>query len=295
MDANISRAIPRDISAPELKNDKKPKVDVGWQARDERTGKMSAAYRHDEAQTNRTTWKRPDRALDFRVTCVRTSPLFRGLLPADCSEIARAAREQRFARQQSIFQEDEPVRFVYLLASGSAKVTQLSQGGKEVILRLDRVGNLIDGLGDASSRVHTSTAHTMNACRVLAWEVAAFDTFVQRFPIIQRNATTIMAARLKTLEERFCDVTTKRVPQRLARVLLQLAEPNELCELEAVGLSREELAQMTGTTLFTVSRLLCEWAEQGIVQVDRKAVVVEQLPRLIQLAGDGAEPEPVRA
>jgi CRP-like cAMP-binding protein len=294
VDKKCFGVIPREISVPELKNDKKLKVDVGWQARDERTGKMGAAHCHDEARTYCTTWERPDRVLDFRVTWVRTSPLFCGLSPAECSAITRAAREQRFARQQSIFQEDEPVRFVYLLASGSVKVTQLSQCGKEVILRLDRVGNLIGGLGDASSRVHTSTAHTMIACRVLAWEVAAFDTFVQRFPIIQRNATSIMTGRLKTLEERFCDVTTKRVPQRLARILLQLAGPNQACELESIGLSREELAQMTGTSLFTVSRLLSDWAERGIVQVNRKAVVVEQLPRLMQLAEDPAGPEPVR-
>ena len=51
-----------------------------------------------------------------------------------------------------------------------------------------------------------------------------------------------------------------------------------------IGISREELAQMTGTTLFTVSRLLCQWEEKGIVSARREAVLVRNLPALIELS-----------
>jgi len=101
-----------------------------------------------------------------------------------------------------------------------------------------------------------------------------------------------MATRLKKLAESFCDLSTARAPQRLARVLLRLA--GEGCQQqEPLGLSREELAQMIGTSLFTTSRLLREWAELGIVYVNRTGVAIENLNALIQLSLDriGGEPD----
>jgi len=163
------------------------------------------------------------------------------------------------------------------------KVTQLSEGGKEVILRVDRRGSLIDDLTDPS-QVHAFSAQTIHSCGVLAWDASAFEDFAKRVPVIHRNATSIMLGRLRILEERFCDVTTQRVPQRLARLLIHLAGQTATDALDPIRLSREELSQMTGTSLFTVSRLLSSWVERDILTVDRKAVVIENLPRLLRIA-----------
>jgi CRP-like cAMP-binding protein len=291
VDKNILGVFPRAlISARESDSKKKTGNEPRWKARDLRSVGTGAAHSDDHTEAGRTAGKGPERVLDFRIACVRTARLFHGLSLQERFEIADAAQEQRFSDQQIIFGEDDPVRYVFVMANGWVKVTQLSEAGKEVILRVDGPGALIDGLGTLIP-VNTSTARAIGACRVLAWGVGVFDVFTRRFPAIARNAIGIMAGRLKMLEERFCDVTTKRVSQRLARVLIRLAEQSPAREPEPIGLSREELAQMTGTTLFTVSRVLRDWAEQDIVQVDRKAIVVEQLPRLIQLADD-AFPSP---
>jgi CRP-like cAMP-binding protein len=133
-------------------------------------------------------------------------------------------------------------------------------------------------------QVHASSAHAIHSCVALAWGVPAFEKFSERFPVIHRNAASIVLGRLRTLEERFCDVTTQRVPQRLARLLIHLAGQSTEGALDPISLSREELSQMTGTTLFTVSRLLSLWAESDILTVDRKAVVIEDLAHLLRIA-----------
>jgi CRP-like cAMP-binding protein len=290
VDKNILGVFPRAlISVPKPVLEKKTGNEPRWKTRDLHIVGTNAAHSGDHTEAGRTAGKGLDSVLDFRVACVRTAPLFHGLSLQECSEIANAAQEQRFSDQQIIFGEDDPVRHVFVIANGWVKITQLSEVGKEVILRVDGPGALIDGLGTLIP-IYTSTARAIAACRVLAWGVGVFDVFARRFPGIPRNAVGIMSGRLKMLEERFCDVTTKRVSQRLARVLIRLAEQSPLRKPEPIGLSREELAQMTGTTLFTVSRVLRDWAEQDIVQVDRKAIVVEQLPRLIQLADDACPP-----
>jgi CRP-like cAMP-binding protein len=117
---------------------------------------------------------------------------------------------------------------------------------------------------------------------LVVWDAAAFEALTRRIGTIHRNAIAIMRSRLKMLQERFCDVATRPVPQRLARLVLHLAEkaPGSFGPVE---LSREELAQMAGTSLFTVSRLLSAWADEDIVTVERKTVVIEDLPRLLEL------------
>jgi CRP-like cAMP-binding protein len=250
------------------------------QVRRSQNGKMNAAERHDRAEGSPVP---ENSVLQSHLACLRVSPLFRGLSQAECREVANAAVELQFSHRETIFRQDDPIQSVYVLLSGMVKVTQLSDCGKETILRVDRRGSLIDDLTDPSE-VHASSAHAINSCAVLAWDAAAFEHFTRRFPAIHRNATRIMLERLRALEQRFCDVTNKRVPQRLARLLVSLAGDTVRGELSPIGLSREELSQMAGTSLFTVSRLLQSWRDLDILTVDRKTVVVEDLPRLLRIA-----------
>lgn len=247
-----------------------------------RTGRMEVVERHNESAAG-TVRKREDSALAVRIASLRTVPLFRGLSQSELCEIAKAAQDVQFSRRETIFRQDDPVRFVYVIAKGTVKVTQLSEGGKEVILRVDRRGSLIDDLTDVSL-VHLSSAQAIHACDILAWDAFTFDDLARRFPVIHRNATSIMLGRLRMIEQRFCDVATQRVPQRLARLLIQLAGQTTAGVHDPITLSREELSQMTGTSLFTVSRLLSLWAELDILTVDRKTVVIENRPQLSRIA-----------
>lgn len=223
-----------------------------------------------------------------------TSPLFMGLSPSAGLELCDSAIERSFSNRKVIFHEDDPVQFVDVVVRGSVKITKLSPEGDEVILRIERAGSPIDGMGEISEKAHLTTAWAVRECTLLSWDAAVFANFAQKFPAIHRNATAIMAKRLKALSESFCDLSTARVPQRLARVLLRLAGEDSGLH-EPLGLSREELAQMTGTSLFTTSRLLREWADSDIVYVSRSGVVIEDLRALTSLSqeqGGGERQDP---
>lgn len=221
----------------------------------------------------------PEAGIQF----LRVSPVFAGLSKLECCEIESHAEELSYSQGQTIFLQGDPVHHVYVVASGMVKVTQVSEEGKETLLRLESCGNLVDDV-IGTSQFHSLTARAMDSCCLLAWETSVFESFSHRHNAIHRNTAAIMRARLRILEDRFCDVATRRVPQRLARLVLQLAGEKTQGSLNPIALSREELAQMAGTSLFTVSRLLSSWAESSILTVDRKEVVIEDLPRLLQLA-----------
>lgn len=220
-----------------------------------------------------------------RMECLAVAPLFLGLSPADRSEMASAARERRLGAKSTLFREGEDVKFVFLIASGWVKTTQLSRSGKEVILRVDSRGDVIDGIGSGHLEVHTFTAETMGDCCVLTWDAKTYLSFVNRFPGLQINASRVLAERLHKLEARFRDLAIEPVTQRLARLLLNLYGQSLGATQDLhIALSCEELAKMTGTTLFTVSRLLSDWQEQEIICRERKTVVVENPAMLIAIA-----------
>ncbi len=219
-----------------------------------------------------------------REALVRLSPLFSDIPASECREIASAAHEKPFARRQSIFLEGDPVRRVVLLTSGSAKIVQLGQSGAEVILGVRGPGEVVGTVGLRPQDRHCSTAQALVSATALVWDAAVFETLSQRSVQLRRNITNILCQQLHELEERYREISTEKVSVRLSHQLIRLQ--NQLGRVNGgleIRLSREELAQLTGTTLFTVSRLLSAWNQRGIVSTRREAVSVNNFQALAAL------------
>ena len=220
-----------------------------------------------------------------RTALVQHFPLFAGVSATERREIASAAHEKHFGRRHTLFLEGDPVREVILLTSGSAKIVQVGRGGTEVILVLKGPGEVVGTLGLRPQDRHGSMAQTLVASTALVWDAAVFETLTQRLAQLRRNITHLLCRQLHELEERYREVSTERVSVRLSHQLVRLL--NQLGRrvngrLE-IRLSREELAQLTGTTLFTVSRLLSDWNQRGIVSTRREAVAVHNFQALAEL------------
>jgi CRP-like cAMP-binding protein len=216
---------------------------------------------------------------------VRDSPLFADISPAECREIVAAAHEKHFARRQTIFLEGDLVRRVVVLTSGSAKIVQLGQSGAEVILGVRGPGEVVGTVGLRPQDRHCSMAQALVSATALVWDAAVFETFAQRTRQLRRNITGILCQQLHELEERYREIATERVSVRLSHQLVRLLNQfgQRVNGRLEIRLSREELAQLTGTTLFTVSRLLSDWNQRGIVSTGREAVSVHNFQALAEL------------
>jgi len=233
----------------------------------------------------------PKTGLDFRRHFVEQVTLFRGL-PADVyAELVGHMRERRVARRQRLFAEGDPAADVLVLCTGRVKLTQLASNGLQVILRLAGPGEVLGGLGAGSGGRHPATAEALEPSHALVWDRRALDGLTERHPVLVRNAFRIVSERMRALEQRHLELATENVPRRLAHALLrlvaQVGRPFEGGAL--VSLSRQELAEMTGTTLFTVSRILGDWELRGLVRPRREGVVVDDTQGLVAVA-EGAEP-----
>jgi CRP-like cAMP-binding protein len=222
------------------------------------------------------------------VVLMCASALFAGLTPKDCHEIASCASVRKFARDEVLFMQGQPVRKVVLIQTGSVKLTQLSPNGNEVILWMNGEGEAVGVHSEAPDCSHTCSARAMEQCRALTWEYSRIQGVLAEHPQIRKNINQILSNNLQELEERFREVATERVAKRLAFTLLRLLKHvgKEGREGVQLSLSREELAQMVGTTLFTISRILSKWGEEGLVVPRREAVLIPNPARLKQLSGE---------
>jgi len=237
-----------------------------------------------------------------RVVMMCASALFSGLSKNECLEIASCARARTFVRDELLFVQGQTARNLVMIQSGSVKLSQLSPNGNEVILRMTGSGDPVGMPADSLSCNHSCSARAMEKCHTLVWEYSRLQGLLTQYPQIERNISQILSNQLTELQERFREVATEKVAQRVALALLRLIKQvgRPAKGGVEVSLSREELAQMTGTTLFTISRLLSKWGEEGFVLPKREAVVVLDPRRLGQVSegddegtSDSVRPSPM--
>jgi CRP/FNR family transcriptional regulator, nitrogen oxide reductase regulator len=218
-------------------------------------------------------------------------PLFNGLDPQALADVHANARMVRAAAGRAFFREGEPARVFYVLRRGRAKFTQISPEGHEVILRIIVPGEPFGGVAAlADNAVYPVTARAVEPAEAYVWDGPKMLGLMRRFPEVAINAARMIADRFHELQRQHRELMTERVERRIARAILRLVQGAGRRVEGGVEidfpLSRQELAQMTGTTLFTVSRTLRAWEQDGMITAGRRRVVVRQPHRLVQIAED---------
>ena len=221
-----------------------------------------------------------------KMAVVERSGLFQGLDSSICTYMASAALFRDYAYQDAIFVAGDQIREVLLLAEGRVKLTFFSERGAEVILRLCVPGEVIYSPALVPEEMYESTAETLQACRILAWDARIFQAAQGRFPALQSNAKHVLEQQLQELERRYCEACTRKVSPRLALALhhlvSQIGHPvNGHVEM---ALTRESLAQLTAMNAATVSRVLSRWEKIGILSLRREGIVVHNVSGLSDLS-----------
>ena len=212
------------------------------------------------------------------------SELFAGLSSSVCTNILSTARPMSFTSRQVIYFAGDQIKQIFLLTDGRVRITQFSERGTEVILRLCIPGEVISELALVPGSRHSTTAQAQD-CDLLAWDSATFEAAMERFPDLRSNVKRILEQRLHELERRFCEVATETVAPRLAHGLARLLDQigRKVNSHVEINVSQEALAQMTSMASFTVCRLLANWENQGVLKLRREMIEIHNVPRLFDL------------
>lgn len=222
------------------------------------------------------------------ISLVRNLPLFRQMDPAALSRLMQRATPQRIAQGDTVFEQGGTATAFYLLLNGRLKVSQVTQDGQQVMVRVVHPGDLF-GFARALARPdYPGTAKAAVESLVISWPMADWDAVVENNPRLAINAMQTIGQRLDEAHTRLREMSTQEVERRVAHAVLRLAD--KAGRIEEGGtridfpITRQDIAEMTGTTLHTVSRLLSGWEQQGLVEGGRQKLTVIDSAGLARIA-----------
>lgn len=216
--------------------------------------------------------------------------LFVGLERPALGAVTAAAERIRKERDGMFFQQGEEALRLYVLRAGQVKLSQVSPEGHQMVVRYAGAGELFGCVPLFGGSEYPATATAVTACEALAWDRPAMDALMQRHPQIALNALVLVGEELEEIRSRYRELATQRVERRIASALLRLLRQAgkriESGVLIEFPLSRQDLAELTGTTLHTTSRILSGWESRGLIESSRQRIVIREPRRLLVIAED---------
>jgi CRP-like cAMP-binding protein len=223
---------------------------------------------------------------------LRASPLFAGLPPRDVDALAAVARQERVRARQTIFVEGDPARWFCLVVSGHVRIFRQSRGGKEVVLELLGPGEPFGGVAVIERRPYPASAQATEASVILKIPQEAIIAVAERHPALIREMALLIGRRLRAAHDSVKSLAADPVEARLAATLLRLAEREGTRSREGVvlpfHLTRQSLADMSGTTVETAIRVVSRWQREGLVRDEGGRLVLADARALRELV-EGAE------
>lgn len=224
-------------------------------------------------------------------TAERSHRLFVGFSPEERERILALGVPRAYRRGEILFREGEPAAALHLAESGRIKLTQLTAGGEEVILRYVAPGEVFAAMALFSGGTYPVTAEATERSRVRTWSGETLAALLQDHPQVEANLLRIVSAHTREVLGRVRELSTETVAQRLARTLLRLGA--QIGHRDEGGIvvdriNQQELAQIAGTTPYTVSRTLGDWQSQGVLETGRRRYRIVDPGRLARIA-EGAE------
>lgn len=219
--------------------------------------------------------------------------LFTALDAEELDEIVCAATGCRYHSGDTVFEQGGQATHFFVLVRGRLRVTQVTSEGQQVVIRMVNPGDLF-GIAKALARLDypgTATA-VMESC-ALCWPMRLWATLLERYPSLAMQAMQTMGSRLLEAQQRVRELSTEEVERRVAHAVLRLANQSGRKERDGVRIdfpiSKQDIAEMTGTTLHTVSRILTAWEGAGLVEGGRQKLLVRDPHGLVMVA-DGLRP-----
>ena len=228
--------------------------------------------------------------MDISPRDLRQVEVFAEATDDDLTMIAQSSFIRSIEEGEFFFFQGDPAEYVYVLTSGQVKLLQSNPSGKQVNIRTIQPWEMFAALGAVRENAsYPASAQAIQDSVALITKSEFLRGMMQTRPYLAVALTRLMTSLIQDIQARYRELATERVEQRIARTLLRLAwQIGQRLErgttIVELSFTRQDLAEMTGTTLFTVSRTLSDWEKSGLIEAGRERIRIKNPHELVKIA-----------
>jgi CRP-like cAMP-binding protein len=224
---------------------------------------------------------------------LKRTPVFASLPSREVQALAAVAREEPYRARDYVFVEGDPALWFCLVKRGHVRIVRHARAGRDVALELLGAGEMFGGVAVIERRPYPASAQATEPSVVVKIPQDAIVALADREPSIIREIALMVGRRLRGAHDAVTSLATDPVEARLAAALLRLADREGRRGAGGIALpfplTRQSLADMTGTTVETTIRIVSRWLKDRVLEEENGRLVLRDIDTLRGLAeGDGA-------
>ena len=224
---------------------------------------------------------------------LQANAIFATVPPRDLTALIERSRLDRYAAREHIFHEGDPAEWFCLVVEGRVRIVRHARSGKDVVLELLGPGEVFGGVAVIERRPYPASAQAVEATMVLKIPGEPMRGLSDRYPVVIREMALMIGRRLRAAHDTVESLAVDPVEARLAQRLVRLADTVGVWRADGIELpfhlTRQGLADMSGTTVETTIRIVSRWLKEGLLRENASRLVVPDLPALRGLADAGGE------
>lgn len=181
--------------------------------------------------------------------------------------------------------EGDPATHVFVLVQGWVKIVGVTSDGHELTLALRGHGDTVGEVAGETTGHRTATVQAVGTVRALVVPYDKFSSFLDAHDGADRAYRRMVTRRWNDAESMLRTRSVTNGAQRLAGLLLEMAEQRDSEVRMTMMLTQEELASLTGASRATVTRALSNWRQRGIIRTGQRDITITDLAALRKIAG----------
>ncbi|MCL5423420.1 MAG: Crp/Fnr family transcriptional regulator [Nitrospirae bacterium] len=210
--------------------------------------------------------------------------IFSALNTTELKELAPYLISTSVRKKDVIFSEGDSSEWFYIVTEGKVKITKLSQDGKEIILELIHPTDFFGGLAVIRGFPYPANAIAMEDTKLLKISRSSLMRILDRFPNLMYCMAQQVGDRMKESHETLKNIALERVEARIAFLLLKLSDKTGKKTDDGVvidmKLTKQDIAEMVGTTVETSIRTMSKLKKMGIVSEKEGKIVIKNIEKL---------------
>jgi len=215
-------------------------------------------------------------------------PVLSSLSQLDWEKVKDLFIEKHFGKDEYIFFEGDPSSWLGVVLEGRVKMIKHSEAGKDVVLDVLSPGEMLGEVAAFNGKPYPATAQAMEPTVVASIHRDDYLRRLKQYPALALRLIEKLGRRLRQAQETIKSMAVERVERRIARILLKLAATTGSSKEESIvidmPLTRQDIAEMAGTTVETALRIMSKFRTKGLVQTRQGRVIIIEPHQLVRIA-----------